>query len=316
MKSDKYVIGIDLGGTNTQIGVVDADGNVTAQGTVKTGKYPCFDDYIEAVAQCIHTLIQDKPDIEGIGVGAPMGNLYTGNIENAANLPWPGIVPLASLLSKKTGYPVTVTNDANAAAIGEMKYGAAQGMKDFMVITLGTGIGSGIVAGGRLVVGHDGLAGELGHTSAVVQEGRACGCGRVDCLETYASATGMVRTARAWLEHYEGDSPLARIDRNELTSKDIYDAAVAGDKLACDIFTFTGHVLGESFCNFVAFSAPEAIILFGGVAKAGKLLTDPIEERMNEKLISFWKGKVKILISPLDGANAAILGASALAWKE
>ena len=253
--------------------------------------------------------------IEGVGIGAPMANYYTGEIVNAANLPWKGIVPLGWLIEKKTGLPTKVTNDANAAAIGEMKYGVAQGMKDFIVITLGTGVGSGVVANGQLIYGHDGFAGELGHVTAPVLEGRACGCGRVDCLETYASATGIVRTAKIWLGTRTDESVLRNIECDKLTSKMLYDAAIDGDKLAKEIFDFTGAVLGDAFCNFIAFSAPEAIVLFGGLANAGELLLDPIRKRMNENVVFLWKDKVKVLKSSLPGADAAVLGASALGWK-
>ena len=254
--------------------------------------------------------------LEGVGIGAPMANYYTGEIVNAANLPWKGIVPLGKLIEKKTGVPTKVTNDANAAAIGEMKYGVAQGMKDFVYITLGTGVGSGIVANGQLIYGHDGFAGELGHVTAPVLEGRSCGCGRTDCLETYASATGIVRTAKKWLAERDEPSILRDVCINELTSKMLYDAAVQGDKLANEIFDFTGKVLGDAFCNFIAFSAPEAIILFGGLANAGELLLEPIRKQMNENVVFLWRDKVKVLKSSLPGADAAVLGASALGWKE
>lgn len=317
--NENYVIGIDLGGTNTVVGLVDVKGKIIASDSVKTQAYREIEDYTDAVANVIKKLVAEngcEGRIEGIGIGAPMANYYTGEIVNAANLPWRGIVPLGWLIEKKTGYPTKVTNDANAAAIGEMKYGVAQGMKDFIVITLGTGVGSGIVAGGQLIYGHDGFAGELGHVTAPVLEGRSCGCGREDCLETYASATGIVRTARIWLETRSDESVLRSIESEKLTSKMLYDAAVQGDKLANEIFEFTGTVLGDAFCNFIAFSAPEAIILFGGLANSGELLLEPIRKRMNENVVFLWKNKVKILKSSLPGADAAVLGASALGWKE
>lgn len=314
-----HVIGIDLGGTNTVIGLVDVSGKILAKDdSVKTQKYADLDDYVNAVAAVIERLATENGcigDIDGIGVGAPMGNYYSGDIENAANLPWKGRVPLGKKLSEKTGLRTTVTNDANAAAIGEMKYGAAKGMRDFIVITLGTGVGSGIVSGGNLIYGHDGLAGELGHVTASEREGRVCGCGRIDCLETYASATGFVRTAKAWLETRDDETALRDIPSEELTSKMIYDAAVQGDAFAKELFEFTGAVLGEAFCNFIAFSVPQAIILFGGLANSGDLLLEPIRKRMNEKVVSFWKNKVEILQSNLSGADAAVLGASALGWS-
>ena len=315
-----YVIGIDLGGTNTVIGLVDANGNILAKDdSVKTPRYAEIGDYVDAVVAVIKKVAADNSvemsDIEGIGVGAPMGNYYSGDIENAANLPWKGRVPLGRLLTEKSGLPAKVTNDANSAAIGEMKYGAAKGMRDFIVITLGTGVGSGIVSGGNLIYGHDGLAGELGHVTAYEREGRQCGCGRIDCLETYASATGFVRTAKAWLEKRDDATVLRNVAPEEITSKMIYDAAVAGDAFAKELFEFTGAILGEAFCDFIAFSVPQAIILFGGLANAGELLLEPIRTRMNEKVVSFWKNKVDILQSSLSGADAAVLGASALGWK-
>ncbi len=314
----KYVIGIDLGGTNTVIGLVDVKGKIIAKDAVKTQAYREIEDYTDAVSNVIKKLIHENDcegNVEGVGIGAPMANYYTGEIVNAANLPWRGIVPLGWLIEKKTGLPTKVTNDANAAAIGEMKYGVAQGMRDFIVITLGTGVGSGIVAGGQLIYGHDGFAGELGHVTAPVLEGRSCGCGRTDCLETYASATGIVRTAKIWLETRGDESILRSIESEKLTAKMLYDAAVQGDALAKEIFDFTGTVLGDAFCNFVAFSAPEAIIIFGGLANAGELLLEPIRKAMNENVVFLWKNKVKILKSSLPGADAAVLGASALAWK-
>ncbi|MBR5476072.1 MAG: ROK family protein [Bacteroidaceae bacterium] len=316
---ESYVIGIDLGGTNTVIGLVDAKGTILGKDdSVKTQAYREIEDYTDAVAAVIKKLAEENGcvgKIEGVGIGAPMANYYTGEIVNAANLPWKGIVPLGWLIEKKTGLPTKVTNDANAAAIGEMKYGVAQGMKDFIVITLGTGVGSGVVANGQLIYGHDGFAGELGHVTAPVIEGRTCGCGRTDCLETYASATGIVRTAKIWLGTRSDESVLRNVPCDQLTSKMLYDAAMAGDALANEIFEFTGGVLGDAFCNFIAFSAPEAIVLFGGLANAGELLLEPIRKRMNENVVFLWKDKVKVLKSSLPGADAAVLGASALGWK-
>ena len=316
-----YVIGIDLGGTNTVIGLVDVNGKILAKDdSVKTQKYKELEDYVDVVSAVIKKLAVENSvsldDIDGIGIGAPMGNYYSGDIENAANLPWKGRVPLGRMLTEKSGLPTKVTNDANAAAIGEMKYGAAKGMRDFIVITLGTGVGSGIVSGGNLIYGYDGLAGELGHVTAYEREGRQCGCGRIDCLETYASATGIVRTAKKWLVERDEPSILRDICMNELTSKMLFDAAMKGDKLALEIFEFTGKVLGDAFCNFIAFSAPEAIILFGGLANAGDLLLEPIRKQMNENVVFLWRDKVKVLKSSLPGADAAVLGASALGWKD
>ena len=318
--NNNYVIGIELGGTNTVIGLVDVKGHILAKDdSIKTQAHPDIEEYTDSIAKVINKLAEENGcvgKLEGVGIGAPMANYYTGEIVNAANLPWKGIVPLGWLIEKKTGLPTKVTNDANAAAIGEMKYGVAQGMKDFVYITLGTGVGSGIVANGQLIYGHDGFAGELGHVTAPVLEGRSCGCGRTDCLETYASATGIVRTAKKWLVERDEPSILRDVCINEITSKMLFDAAIKGDKLANDIFEFTGQVLGEAFCNFIAFSAPEAIILFGGLANAGELLLEPIRKHMNKNVVFLWRDKVKVLKSSLPGADAAVLGASALGWKD
>ncbi|MBP7781095.1 MAG: ROK family protein [Paludibacteraceae bacterium] len=312
-----YVVGIDLGGTNTAFGIVDARGNVLASNSIKTQLYPELDKYMDALSDAMKKLIADNCGIErvkGIGIGAPNANYYTGNIEHAANLPWKGIVPFAKLLSEKMGVPVALTNDANAAAIGEATYGAARGMKDFVMITLGTGVGSGIYANGQLVYGHDGNAGELGHV-IVRRGGRQCGCGNKGCLETYTSATGVARTAREFLEQNPAqDSLLRKIPADQITSKDVYDAATSGDKMAQDIFQFTGQILGEAFADFVKFSSPEAIILFGGLAHAGDLLLVPIMKSMDENLMPVFRGKIKVLFSKMKDADAAILGASALAW--
>ncbi|MGL4293212.1 MAG: ROK family protein [Bacteroidales bacterium] len=313
-----YAVGIDIGGTNTVFGIVDARGSVIATNSIKTQKYLDINEYVEDLHQGLSKLIDEvggKEKIKGIGVGAPNGNYYSGNIEFAPNLPWKGVVPLAQMLTQKFGIPVAVTNDANAAAIGEMTYGAARGMKDFIMITLGTGVGSGIVINGQLVYGHDGFAGELGHVIVRRQNGRTCGCGRSGCLETYASATGVARTAREFLEIRKEPSLLRQIPVNEITSKDVYEAAVAGDKMAQEIFQFTGHILGEAFADFVAFSAPEAIILFGGLARAGDMIMDPIQEAMERNLLTIWKGKIKVLFSELKESDAAVLGASALGWE-
>jgi len=253
--------------------------------------------------------------IKGIGVGAPNGNYYTGNIEFAPNLPWKGVVPFAKLMSDKFGVPAALTNDANAAAVGEMTYGIARGMKNFIMITLGTGVGSGIIIDGKVVYGHDGFAGELGHVNVMRNNGRLCGCGKSGCLETYASATGVARSAREILETSTSHSLLRNIPVGNLTSKDVFDAAMEGDEVAKEIFNYTGKILGEAFADFVAFSAPEAIVLFGGLSKAGNLIMKPIKENMEKNLLPIWKGKVKVLFSELKEADAAILGASALAWE-
>ncbi len=319
MKSElkPNVVGIDIGGTNSVFGIVDAQGNVLASNSIKTQAYPVLEEYINALGNGILDLIAKNGGIEkikGIGVGAPNANYYTGNIEHAANLPWKGIVPFAKLLSEKVGVPVTLTNDANAAAIGEMKYGAARGMRDFIMITLGTGVGSGVVANGQLIYGHDGNAGELGHV-IVRRDGRTCGCGNKGCLETYTSATGVARTAKEMLQNRAGeDSLLRKIDLDKITSKDVFDAAMAGDAIAKDIFAFTGQILGEALADFVKFSSPEAFVLFGGLAKAGDLLLNPLKKAMDDNLMAVFKGKVKVLFSEMKDADAAVLGASALAW--
>jgi glucokinase len=318
MQKRPYVLGLDMGGTNSVLGVVDARGHVLARTSIKTQAFPDINDYVNALyveAEKIIEPLGGFDQVRGIGAGVPNGNYYTGMIEGAMNLPWQSI-PFAQIMSDRFGLPCKITNDANAAAMGEMTYGAAKGMKNFIMITLGTGVGSGIVVDGKVVYGHDGFAGELGHTTAPVLEGRKCGCGRVDCLETYASATGIVRTAKKWLVERDTPSLLRDVCINELTSKMLFDAAMQGDKLANEIFEFTGKVLGDAFCNFIAFSAPEAIILFGGLANAGDLLLEPIRKQMNENVVFLWKDKVKVLKSSLPGADAAVLGASALGWKD
>ena len=312
-----YVVGMDIGGTNTVFGIVDQDGNVVCQDSVKTKAYPIIEDYVNAIGEKLDVLIESvggKDKINGMGVGAPNGNYYTGNIEFAPNLSWKGIVPLAKLFGERIGVPCKVTNDANAAAIGEMTYGAAKGMKHFIMITLGTGVGSGIVIDGKLVYGHDGFAGELGHVIAV-PDGRLCGCGRKGCLETYCSATGIVRTAKEVLTSSYDPSMLRNIPESELTSKDIFDCAMAGDAIAKDIFQKTGELLGKSLANFTAFSSPEAFIIFGGLAKAGDLIFKPVKEAMEENMLAVFKNKVKVLPSQLKDADAAVLGASALGWE-
>lgn len=316
--SKPYVIGIDMGGTNTVFGIVDARGVVIASSSIKTQKHSNIDDYINELYTETTKLIEANDavgKIHGIGIGAPNANYYTGRIEDGVNLPWPTPIPLAQLVSEKFGIPVAITNDANAAAIGEMTYGAARGFKDFIMITLGTGVGSGIVINGQLVYGHDGFAGELGHVIVKRNNGRLCGCGRTGCLEAYCSATGVARTAREFLEARSDESILRNIPTENITSKDVYDAAVAGDTLAKDIFEFTGNLLGEALADFTVFSAPEAFILFGGLAKSGELLMKPLRNSMEKNMLSIWKGKVKLLPSELKEADAAVLGASALGWE-
>ena len=314
-----YVAGIDIGGQTSKLGIVDARGTVLAQTSIRTDTHKDVNLFISELCDALVKLTEKTggiSKIRGIGIGAPNGNFYTGTIENAVNLVWGGgfAIPFAKLMRDKLGIPVALTNDANAAAVGEMTYGAARGMKNFIMITLGTGVGSGIVINGDVVYGHDGFAGELGHTTAVRYNGRLCNCGRTGCLETYASAIGVARTAKEWLESSDEPSVLRGLSDN-LTSKDVFDAAAQGDKLAIRIFEFTGRKLGESFAEFIAFSAPQAIVLFGGLARAGDLLLKPIVEHMNANLLHLWKNKIDVIFSQLKESDAAILGASALGWE-
>ena len=313
-----YVIGIDMGGTNTAFGIVDARGTVIASSSIKTGKHSKIEDYIDELYQELHRLIvanDAEGKINGIGIGAPNANYFTGVIEDGVNLPWPTPIPLADLITKKFGIPCLITNDANAAAIGEMTYGAARGLKDFIMITLGTGVGSGIVVNGQMVYGHGGFAGELGHVIMKRNNGRVCGCGRTGCLEAYCSATGVARTAREFLEIRNDESLLRDYDIESITSKDVYDCAVKGDKLAIDIFNYTGTILGEALADFVTFSSPEAFVIFGGLTKSGDYIMNPIREAFDKNIMKVFKGKVKILISELKESDAAVLGASALGWE-
>ncbi|MDR1675201.1 MAG: ROK family protein [Tannerella sp.] len=314
-----YVIGIDVGGQSTKFGIVDARGAILHSGCIeKTGQYEDVNDYVAVLAEALEEItdkVGGKEQIRGIGIGAPNGNYFTGHIDFAANLPWKGRIPLAQLITDQTDIPVTLTNDANAAAVGEMTYGAARGMKDFIVITLGTGVGSGIVVGGNLVYGHDGFAGELGHTIIRPENGRSCGCGRRGCLEAYTSASGVARTARELLITRTDYSLLRELDPETITSKDVYEAAVKGDGLSVEIFERTGQMLGEAFADFIAFSSPEAIILFGGLTKAGELIMDPIRRSMEKNVLKVYQGKTKLLFSQLNESDAAILGASALGWE-
>ena len=302
----KYALGIDIGGTNTVVGLVDKTGNVLGTDSIKTQSFPVLEEYVKTVSKLAKDLIAKNnvsiDEIVGLGIGAPNANYYTGNIEMAPNLPWKqDKVPLAKMFREELNIPVTITNDANAAALGEKMYGVAKDMDNFIMITLGTGVGSGIVINGQLVYGHDGFAGELGHV-IIERNGRLCGCGRRGCLETYCSATGIVRTAK------ERNTPF-------LTSKDIYDAAVKGDETAIDIFKETGTRLGRALADMVVFSSPEAFVLFGGLAKAGDFIVKYTKEAMEEAIMPIFKGKVKILLSTMKDADAAVLGASALAWQ-
>lgn len=316
----QYVLGLDMGGTNSVLGIVDSNGHVLARTAIKTQQFPRINDYIEALyeeAIKIIDTVGGMSHIKGIGCGVPNANYYTGNIEYAPNLPWKGTVHFAQLMSERFGLPCKITNDANAAAMGEMTYGIAKGMRNFIMITLGTGVGSGIVIDGKVVYGHDGFAGELGHVVVDRSDNaRMCGCGRKGHLEAYASATGVARTAKEILANTSKKTILRNLDIDHITSKDVFEAAEKGDAVAQQIFDYTGRILGRAFADFVAFSAPEAIVLFGGLTKAGHFILDPIVEAMEQNVMKIWKGKVKILFSALNESDAAILGASALAWEE
>ena len=315
-----YVIGLDLGGTNAVFGIVDQRGNVLSTNSIKTQAYEKVDDFVSAGVAAIKPMVDKLGGIQNIkamGIGAPNGNYYKGTIEYAPNLHWAHdcIVPLAELFSRQLNIPVGITNDANAAAIGEMEYGVAKGMKNFIVLTLGTGVGSGIVINGQLVYGSDGFAGELGHVTIVHGEkGRTCGCGRKGCLEAYCSATGVARTAREFLSTTDEPSKLRDLDPESITSLDVSIAASQGDALAKRVYEYTGHLLGEACADFAAFSSPEAFIFFGGLTKAGNLIMDPIKAAYNEHVMPIFKGKAQFLISGLDDASAAVLGASAIGW--
>ncbi|MBR0274969.1 MAG: ROK family protein [Prevotella sp.] len=315
-----YVIGLDLGGTNSVFGIVDSRGEIKATTAIKTGGYDSAEDYVEACVNALQPIIEQVGGIETIkamGIGAPNGNYYNGTIEFAPNLPWAhtSVVPLAKMFSDKLGVPVALTNDANAAAIGEMVYGVARGMKNFIVITLGTGVGSGIVVNGQLLYGSDGFAGELGHVIMRRENGRPCGCGRKGCLEAYCSATGVARTARELLATTDRPSLLRELNPEEITSLDVSIAAGKGDELANEIYEFTGKMLGEACADFAAFSSPEAFIFFGGMTKAGELIMKPIREAYDKQVLKIFKGKAQFLVSGLDGASAAVLGASAVGWE-
>ncbi len=314
-----YVIGLDLGGTNSVFGIVDARGDIKVTTAIKTGGFEHAEAYVEACMTALHPIIEEVGGIgtiKAMGIGAPNGNYYHGTIEYAPNLPWAHdvVVPLAGMFSERLGVPVALTNDANAAAIGEMTYGVARGMKNFIVLTLGTGVGSGIVIDGKLVYGSNGFAGELGHVVVRSENGRSCGCGRKGCLETYCSATGVARTAREMLIKDVRPSMLRGLTPEEITSLDVSVAAEKGDEIAQEIYRFTGHMLGEACANFAAFSAPEAFIFFGGMTKAGELIMKPIRESYQEHVQSLFKD-AQFLISGLDGSSAAVLGASAIGWE-
>ena len=317
-----YVIGLDLGGTNSVFGIVDARGEIKATTAIKTQGYETAEDYVAAAVGALLPIIEQVGGIETIkamGIGAPNGNYYNGTVEKAPNIAWAHdtAVPLAQLFSNALGgIPVAITNDANAAAVGEMTYGVARGMKNFIVITLGTGVGSGIVVNGQLVYGCDGFAGELGHVTMVRgEEGRLCGCGRTGCLEAYCSATGVARTARELLIKTNQPSLLREMNPDEITSLDVSIAAGKGDELAKNIYEFTGKMLGEACADFATFCSPEAFVFFGGMVKAGDLIMNPIKEAYDRHVMPIFRGKAQFLVSSLDGASAAVLGASALGWE-
>jgi glucokinase len=314
----KYAIGIDVGGTTTKFGVVDSKGEILEQDRIPSNDHEVVEDFIEDLYAKLSPMIKNvggSANIVGIGMGAPNGNIYTGTIEYAPNLRWKGIIPIASLMEKKFGLPTKLTNDANAAAVGEMMYGCTRDMKHFITITLGTGVGSGIVIDGKIVVGHDGFAGELGHT--IIRPGGRVhkSTGMKGSLESYASATGVRETAIELMTAYpERDSLLRNYRINDLTSETVYQCALQGDAIANEIFEFTGQILGESLANFVMFSSPEAIVLFGGLTKAGNLLLNPTRQHMEANLLPIFRNKVKLIFSELKESDAAILGASALVW--
>ena len=312
------VLGIDIGGTNTKFGFVDKEGNIFGESSSPTKGYPEFDDYLAQLHKQIDAakaFIGFESKIVGVGIGAPNGNFYQGTIEQAPNLEWQGAIPFVDKLRQYfPEQPVVLTNDANAAAIGEMTFGVAKGMKDFIVFTLGTGLGSGIVANGEIIYGHDGFAGELGHTLVNVF-GRQCGCGRKGCLETYVSATGIKRTVYKLLADYNEESVLRSISFDKLSGHMITDAALNGDFIAQQAFEYTGRVLGMKLADTVAHFSPEAIILFGGLVNAGEHLLKPTRHHMEDNMMNIYQGKVKLLVSGLQDKNAAVLGASSLAWK-
>ncbi|HEX2968004.1 MAG TPA: ROK family protein [Bacteroidales bacterium] len=313
----EVVAGVDIGGTNTVFGLVDNAGNIFAESCMKTTDYPDINDFITALTKGIRDLAKDKPDLKlvAIGIGAPDANYHRGTIELATNLAWKGIVPFVKLMKTKNDIPVTITNDANAAALGEMLFGAAKGMKDFIVLTLGTGTGSGIVINGEIVNGHTGFAGELGHV-VVVPNGRDCGCGKKGCYETYASATGIVRTAVEIMSNSREESSLRDIPYSGLTSKMIYEAASKKDPVAVKAMEYTAEILAFGIMNMIVFSSPEAVFLFGGLANAGEMLLAPVRKYVDENVMPTFRGTCKILPSGVPENNAAVLGAAALAWNE
>ena len=316
--SKQIALGIDIGGTNTKYGFVNHRGEILEKGRIRTDEYEKVEDFIDALYQKISPLMKkhsNQTRLDGIGVGAPNANYYTGTIEQAPNLRWKGIVPFAELMTKKFGLPCKMTNDANAAALGEMMFGAARGMKDFIMMTLGTGVGSGIVSGGSLIYGHDGFAGELGHTIIKPGGRKHWSTGSEGSLEAYASATGIAITAKKMRAEFP-DSMLNQYPEEEINSLVVHECAKKGDPTAIEVFRYTGQKLGEALANFVMFSSPEAILLFGGVIKAGDFILKPTKLHMERNLFPIFRNKVKLVFSELDEADAAILGASALVWEK
>lgn len=316
MNNQPFAIGVDIGGTTSKFGMVNKNGEVSYTGCISTKAYPSAENFVEALYEALLPAINEIgfENIKGIGVGAPNGNYYTGTVEYAPNLPWKNAIPLADMINKVFNLPCILTNDANAAAVGEMMYGSAKEMKNFIMLTLGTGVGSGIVTNGHLVYGHDGFAGELGHI--IVRKGRkhwSTGCDGP--LEAYVSATGIAITAKVLLDTSVEPSLMRNFNYDDIDSRLVSECALKGDKLAKQVFAYTAEVLGEALANFVMFSSPEAIILFGGVTKAGDLLMRPTKEHMEKNLLPIFQGKVKLLFSKLKESHAAILGASALVWE-
>jgi glucokinase len=313
----KVVAGVDIGGTNTIIGFVDAKGDILAQDRLSTPDYAFADDFVKALDQKLKEMISYHDDLTliGIGIGAPNANFNKGTIELAPNLRWKGIIPLVKLTERLTGLKTRITNDANAAALGEMIFGEAKGIKHFIILTLGTGLGSGIVVDGEVVHGHTGFAGELGHMT-VIEGGRVCGCGRRGCLETYASATGLVRTVLALLSDSREESALRDLKSNEITSRRVAEAAAAGDPIAMEAMDKTAHMIALGIANSVIFSSPEVVYLFGGLALAGDALLVPVRKYVDELVQPIFRGTFTVMPSGLPEASAAILGASALIWKE
>ncbi|HVF81155.1 MAG TPA: ROK family protein [Flavisolibacter sp.] len=316
--SNEFAIGIDIGGTNTKYGLVNHRGEILQKGDIRTDAYVKVEDFVDALHEVLIPIIKENVEdgkVKGIGIGAPNGNFYTGTIEYAPNLHWKGVVPVTKLVTQKFGLPSALTNDANAAAVGEMNYGAARGMRDFIMITLGTGVGSGIVANGQLILGHDGFAGELGHT-VIRPGGRKHWSTELDgSLEAYCSATGIVMTAKELMEQNPNvECMMRKYGSRELDSKCIFECAEKGDALALETYRFTGQILGEALANFIMFSSPQAIVLFGGVIKAGDYIMNPTREHMELNLLPIFQDKVKLVFSELKEADAAILGASALVW--